>query len=314
MNRYYKALNLKEGASDKEIKKAFRDLSKKYHPDLNPDNPEAEEKFKEINHAYAVLTGKEKPKEQPRPQGGFGGFGGFSRKGRTVEMTIVVPLETAYRGGIQKETLHVTDMCSTCNGHGGHEPVTCDGCGGTGAIKVGNIMFMCNACGGSGKIFVKPCNTCGTSGRIRTTREIELNIPKGMTDKTIVIGRGMGNYVQGGVNGDILFILRIKPHDIFTLDGLNLKRKLKVPILDTFLGSEKEFETMDGKVKITIPKLSDPNKTFRLKGKGFIDGDTGISGDMYVTIDPIMPKELSEEEEQLIQQLKETPNFEKLEE
>jgi molecular chaperone DnaJ len=312
MNRYYKALGLKDGASEKEIKKAFRELSKKYHPDLNPNNKEAEDKFKEINEAYSILTGKQKPKEEPIQQQ-RGGFNPFVQKGKTIDITVTVPLEKAYRGGTHEVKFDIVDKCGTCNGQGGQNPKVCNQCNGQGVLRNGMIMFMCNNCRGTGRLFTNPCNTCGSTGTVRGIREVELQLEKGTTDKTIAVARGMGNYVQGGRHGDILFIVRIEKHPIFELEGLNLKRKIDVPVLDLFLGTSVEFDTLDGKVKIDIPKLSDPTKTFRLRGKGFVDSSTGIVGDLYATINPVLPKEISLEEEQLIKQLKETPNFEKLE-
>jgi molecular chaperone DnaJ len=315
MNRYYKALNIKEGASDDEIKKAYRKLSKKYHPDLNPNDTEAEEKFKEINEAYSVLTGKQKPKQE---QGAYGfgekGFNPFGvRKGKTLEIVVTIPLEKAYEGGTHQINFDVIDRCDTCGGAGGKNPRTCNQCHGQGMIKMGMFIHMCNNCRGSGRLFSDPCNNCGSSGTVNGVREVELNLERGTTDKTIAVARGMGNYVQGGRNGDVLFIVRIEKHPIFELEGLNLKRKIDVPILDLFLGTSVEFDTLDGKVRIDVPKLSDPTKTFRLKGKGFVDGETGIKGDLYATLNPKLPKEITPEEEQLIRRLKETPNFEKLE-
>lgn len=304
MNRYYKALNLKEGVSEEEIKKRYRELSKKYHPDLNPDDKKAEEKFKEINEAYTVLTGKEKPKEQFRQQGNPFGGGSFMRKGRTIEVVVEIPLKKAYKGGKHQITFNVVDMCEHCNGAGGKNPKQCNQCGGTGFIKQGIFVHMCNNCQGTGTLFMDPCNHCGTSGTKNSSRTVDLELEKSTTDKTVAVTRGMGNYVRGGRNGDVIFIIKIKEDPIFKLEGLNVKRKIDVPILDIFLGTNIEFETLDGNVRMDIPKLSEPTKTFRLRGKGFIDNKTGTKGNMYVTINPTLPKELTTEEENLIKQLK----------
>jgi molecular chaperone DnaJ len=265
MNRYYEALGLKIGASEDEIKKAYRKLSKKYHPDLNPDNKEAEEKFKDISHAYSVLTGKEKPKEQ-QPSG-FGGnpFQTNKVKGRTIELQIFIPLEKAYNGGVHKISFNVADKCPTCNGAGGQDLRHCNQCNGNGHIQQGPFAFMCNNCRGTGTLFTKPCGSCNTTGKMNTTRTVDLNIVRGTTDKTLTIGRGLGNYARGGVNGDVLFIIRIEKHPIFELNGLNLKRSIDVSMLDVITGSN--------------PKL---------------------------------PKELSGQEENLINQLKQQPNFSSL--
>ncbi len=314
MKQYYEALGVKEGATKEEIKKAYRKLAMKYHPDKNPDDKEAENKFKEINEAYAVLSGKQKPKQQ-QPTGFSGGRPGFTRKGRTIEMTITIPLELAFHGGKKQVTYDIHDKCPTCNGIGGQEPSKCNQCGGSGMLMQGPFMFMCNNCQGSGHLFTKPCGTCHTTGKVVSKKTIELNIDKGTTDRTLIMGNGVGNYTQGGTHGDVLFIILIEKHPIYEISGLNLKRKVNIPVLDIMLGVDNfEFDTLDGRVKINIPKLCEPTRTFRLRGKGFEDSGTGITGDLYVTLNPTLPKELAPEEEQLIRQLKETTNFEKLEE
>lgn len=305
MEQYYKALGLKKGASKEEIKKAYRKLSKKHHPDLNPGDKESENKFKEISEAYAILSGKEKPKNT---QQGFGGghnpFDIFKRKGRSLEFELFISMEKAYAGGSENLTYQVDEQCGSCNGVGGRNPQVCNQCGGSGLLRNGIIAFMCNNCGGSGQIFTENCNTCGTTGKVRQQKTITIDISKGTTDRSIVAYRGMGNYTRGGINGDVLIIFRINKHPIFELDGLNLRRKLDVSIYDIMLGTDKEFETLDGKVRITIPKLCDPTRIFKLRGKGFIDEGTNISGDLLVKLNPILPKELTKEEESLIKELK----------
>ena len=179
-------------------------------------------------------------------------------------------------------------------------------------VQEGPFAFMCNNCRGSGRLFTNTCTTCYGNGRVVGNKTVDVQITKGTTDKSVALGQGIGNYVQGGIEGDVVFIIRIEPHPIFTLDGMDLRRDVNIPYLDVMLGRELEFDTLDGKVKITIPKLCDPNKVFRLKGKGFIDGDIGIGGDLYVKLNPILPNKLSKEEEDLIKQLKETPNFESI--
>lgn len=316
MNSYYEALGLKEGATTKEIKKAYREKALECHPDTNPGDVEAEEKFKKISEAYAILTGKEKPKPQHKQ--------GFSRrnhnqrpaqfvnKGRTIHIEVSIPMEKAYSGGRQTVTFQAYNKCVPCDGVGGTGISVCNQCNGNGMTQEGPFVFMCNNCRGSGKLFANTCTTCHGNGKVVGNKTIDVQITKGTTDKSVAMGHGVGNYVQGGVEGDVLFIIRIESHPIFTLEGMDLKRDVDIPYLDVMLGRELEFNTLNGKVKITIPKLCEPNKVFRLKGKGFIDGDLGVAGDLYVKLNPILPKEISKEEESLIKQLRETPNFEKI--
>lgn len=302
MNEYYKILGIKQGSSKEEIKKAYRELSKKYHPDLNPNNKEAEEKFKKVSEAYEILIGKQKPKNQ-NP------FGQRVYKARPLKLVIELTLDEVYHGVTKNINYYINDICQKCNGEGGFEPTTCNQCGGNGHIQQGPFAFMCNNCGGSGKLFKNICYTCSGNGVTKKQNTVEIKIPKGTTDDSIFTYPNVGDHIKGGDRGDVYFIIKIKPHKIYKLEGLNLKRKLDVPIIDILLGTEKEFETLDGKIRIKIPKLSEMNKTFRLKNKGFKDGSTGIVGDMYVTLNPILPKELNNIEEDKLRQLKTLPNF-----
>lgn len=307
MKEYYDILGLKQGANDEEVKKAYRTLSKKYHPDLNPDNKEAEEKFKQIVEAYEILTGKQKPKDQ-NPFN-FNPFANRRYKANPLKLVVELQLEEAYKGIQKIINYHINDVCGKCNGEGGFEPINCNQCGGNGHIQNGPFVFMCNNCGGNGRLFKKVCYPCAGNGLIKSTKSIEVTIPKGTTEGSIFSYQNIGNNIKGGERGDVYFIIRILQHKIYQLEGLNLKRKIDVPLLDILLGTEKEFETLDSNVKIKIPKLSEMNKTFRLKGKGFVDGATNIAGDMYVTLNPILPKDLNSVEEDKLRQLKNLPNF-----
>jgi molecular chaperone DnaJ len=303
MEEYYKILGLTNKASQEEIKKSYRKLSKQYHPDLNPDDPEAEEKFKKIVEAYEILTGKQKPKQE-NPFSYQRRF-----KANPIKLFVQIKMEEAFHGTNKTVNYDINSTCYKCDGEGGFDPVTCNHCGGKGHVQQGPFVFMCNNCGGNGKIHKKICYTCGGNGSVVTNKSVEITIPKGTTDNTIFNHANGGNVVKGAEPGDVFFILKIMTHPVYQLDGLNLKRKLDVPILDILLGVEKEFDTFEGKLRIKIPKLSEINKTFRLKGKGFSDSSTMISGDMYITLNPILPKDLNEGEVNLINQLKNSDNF-----
>lgn len=310
MKEYYDILGLNHGANDEEIKKAYRKLSKKYHPDLNPDNKEAEENFKKVVEAYEILTGKQKPKEKMgfNPFD-FNPFGNRRYKANPIKLIIELELEEAYKGTQKVINYHINDVCDKCNGEGGFEPIKCNQCGGNGHIQQGPFVYMCNNCGGNGKLVKKVCYTCSGVGLVKRVKTIEVTIPQGTTEGTMFSYQNIGNSIKNGDKGDVYFGVKIKPHKIYQLDGLNLKRKIDVPVLDILLGIEKEFDTLDSSVKIKIPRLSEMNKTFRLKGKGFADSSTGIIGDMYVTLNPTLPKELSNIEEDKLKQLKNMPNF-----
>lgn len=310
MNEYYKILGLTNGSSQEEIKSAYRRLSKKYHPDLNPDDKEAEENFKKVVEAYEVLTGKQKSKNENPFGNPFGNpFTQRVYKTRPIKLSVELTLEEAYHGTFKTINYQVNDICGRCNGEGGFEPLNCNQCGGNGNIQQGPFIFTCNNCNGRGKIHKNICYTCQGGGHVKKNTSVEINIPKGVTEDTIFNYPNVGDNIKGLEKGDVYFVIKIKPHDTYTLEGLNLKRGLDIPFLDIILGTEKEFETLEGKVKIKIPKLSEMNKTFRLRGKGFVDGSTNIAGDMYVTLKPILPKELNSVEEDRLRQLKSLPNF-----
>ena len=318
MNRYYEVLGIKKGASDGEIKKAYRNMSKKYHPDVNSDKG-AVEKMAEVNQAYAVLTGKEKPKQEPQQGNPFGnrggGFNGFNpfqqqRRVRPLQIILDVTLEEVFSGLSKKIRYNRNVSCGDCGGAGGKEPMVCPHCKGHGHIPdphmtMGmNTVYMCNTCAGSGQVFSKQCGGCHGGGSKSVSNEVSIDIPKGMTGGNIVM-RGMGNETLGSPAGDIIFGIKLKPHPVFEVDGLNIHKKQTINIIDLMLGTEVELDTLDGKVKIKVDKLCPPDKTFRLVGKGLIDGRSGMRGNLFVDIDGKMPNSLTTEQEELLKKLKE---------
>ncbi len=315
MKEYYDILEIKQGSSKDEIKNAYRKLSKKYHPDLNPNNKQAEEKFKKLSEAYGVLTGKQKPKEQnpfsqnPFSQNPFSGRQQRTYKAKPLKLIIELTIEEVFYGKEKTISYPVNNHCSNCNGEGGFEPMTCNQCNGGGHIQQGPFAFVCNNCNGGGKLYKKVCYTCQGKGLTKKQKKLKIKIPKGLGEGQMIPVAGVGDSIKDGITGDVYFIVRIKKHEVYQIEGINLKRKLDVPFLDIILGTEKEFDTVDGKVKIKIPKLSEMNKTFRLKGKGFFDSQTNLMGDMYVTLNPTLPSNLSSVEEDKLRQLKNLPNF-----
>lgn len=305
MKEYYDRLGLSQNASLDEIKKTYRRLATKYHPDLNPNNKEYEEEFKKISEAYEILTGKQKPKNN------FNNYYNNKTvfKAPAIKLILNLQLEDVFYGNKKNINFTINDLCNVCDGNGGSEPMICNQCGGSGTINQGPFIFICNNCNGSGKLFKNRCNTCNGSGSIKKNKNIDINIPKGITNGEIFIVSSVGNKIKDGVDGDVIFSVNIEPHKIYSVEGLNLKRTLDVSLLDIILGVDKEIDFFEKKIIIKIPKLSDFNKTFRLKGKGFIDYERGLYGDMLVTIKPILPKELNKEETETLESLKNMPNF-----
>jgi molecular chaperone DnaJ len=316
MNRYCEVLGLKNGASEAEIKKAYRKLSKKYHPDVNSDEG-AVGKMTDINEAYGVLTGKEKPKQEPQrdPFGGRSGFGGFNpfqqqRKMRPLQLIVDVTLEEVFSGVDKTVNYNRNISCSDCGGAGGKEPKICPHCSGKGHIPdphnmMGmNTVFMCNTCSGSGQVFTKHCGGCNGSGSKQSIESVTVKIPKGTTSGNIIM-RGRGHETLGAQTGDVIFSINLTKHPIFTVEGLDIRKTQKINILDLMLGTSVELDTLDGKVKINVDKLCSPDKVFRLVGKGLIDGRSGLRGNLFVDVEGEMPKSLTEEQEELLKKLKE---------
>lgn len=315
MEKYYKVLGLNSGASEEEIKKAYRIMSKKYHPDLNPDNPESEEKFKEVVEAYEILTGKQKVKEEPsfNPFDMFNGGNPFGNpfgvnKGKTILYNLTIDLEDSFHGTTKTITIPKKVICTPCDGNGGLNPHTCNQCNGQGAVRQGQFVFMCNNCAGKGILFTTRCGVCGGAGTKLENKDFNITLPKGISDNTQILKQGFGNEIKNGITGDILINIIVRKHPVFEVEGLNLKTNITIPILDIFLGKEIDFKTLDGELKVKIPRLSDPSKPFRLKGKG-MQTKNDIRGDLYINIQPVFPTNLTPQEEALINALKNSPSF-----
>ena len=317
MNKYYETLGLNNTATKEEVKAAYKKLVKVHHPDKGGD----EEKFKEISEAFEILSGKRKPKQEPRQQGNpFGGANPFQgtafehmfnrrRKAKNTVIHLELTLEDVF-SGTKKEINYIkSKVCGDCEGEGGKEPTVCSHCNGQGHVVQGNgLAYMCNSCAGQGSVFTKICGSCNGRGTIAGEQKLRVTIPKGVGDGRNLILGGVGNEIKGGNPGDIICVITVKEHEEFKVEGLNLNKNLHTPFIDMILGKESEFDTLDGRVKITIPKNCQTDKTFRLRNKGMYD-ESGVRGDLLITVKPILPKEISEEEIKQLQELKTHANF-----
>lgn len=306
MDQHYQALGVKYGASADEIKKAYRNLSKKYHPDVNKE-PQAEENFKKISEAYQVLTNK---KEEPPKFNFYRNTHHRTVKAKNILYNIEITLEEAFNG-VNKQIIIAKDIvCSNCNGEGGIEKITCNQCNGHGAVGNNRVIYMCNNCLGKGFLFAKKCGGCNSHGYRKQESRLIFNIPGGIKQNTNIIKSNVGNEVSGGINGDVILNVKIKKHDKFEIINNDLKFYKNLSILDIFTGTEFNLETLDGEVKIKIPKYADPTKPFRLRGKGMKDNQT--RGDLLIELKPTYPNNLTLQEEALINALKNSPNFKSL--
>ncbi len=342
---YYEILGVSKNASADEIKSAFRKLAKKYHPDVSKE-PDAAEKFKEAQEAYAILSDENKRKQYDQyghaafsnnAGGGFdfngfdfsdifddlfgGGFGfnfgssSRSRKGRDSILRVNLEFEEAVFG--TKKTINVAGEveCSECHGEGGSGVKKCPTCGGSGTQTVeqrtvfGSFMSKttCKACSGKGKTVENVCKKCKGHGSVRENQEIEVKIPAGVNTGNQLRVPGKGESgSNGGPSGDLYLEFYVKEHPIFERDGIDIYLLLPITITEAILGCKKDIPTLSSSVKITIPAASQSGDKLRLKGKGVEDVHSYKKGDMYVVIDVVIPKKLTKEQKKLVEELAKT--------
>ena len=336
---FYNILGVERSANEKEIKKAYRNKSKQYHPDLNPDNKEAEENFKEIAEAYTILSDKDKKHNYDtygsvngnggrNPFSGgmnmddivssfFGGNRGFgstqhrknrNKRGSDIRVNIHLPLEDVFNGSHKKIKYKRNDKCNLCEGTGG-EHNNCNHCRGNGFItqlqqtpfgKIQNTI-NCPTCGGEGIITIKPCNKCIGKGILLKEETLEFDIPKGILDGETLIIKEKGNFFKRGTSGDLLVNIVEVPHDIFHRRGLDIHQRLTLKYKDLVLGAPVDIETLDGKIRITVKKGTQIGHILRVPHKGLSRGNN--HGDMLLEIWVEIPTTLKEEEKIKIEQL-----------
>jgi len=333
VNDYYETLGVSKEASQDEIKKAFRKLARKYHPDLNPGDKSSEKKFKEINEAYTVLSDTKKREEYDRfgktPFEGGGAwyegaktpgyedifefgmgdiFGNlFGRtsgaetqhaKGEDILMGLTVSLEEAFTG--TQRTIHINReaACQSCHGSGAEAYDTCNKCKGSGMLQSSKGFFRmqqpCPECRGTGKRITRPCRTCGGRGRITSTETVKVKIPAGVDEGSRVKLKGKGNAgIGGGPSGDLYIEITVKPHPIFKREDSDLYVDVPLTFGEAALGAKIEVPTIDGVAVMTIPPGTQGAQKFKLTGKGFISPKTGTRGNQYVTVKIAVPKDLT---------------------
>ncbi len=351
---YYEVLGVGRSATEDELKKAYRKLAKKYHPDVNPGNQEAEAKFKEVNEAYEVLSDKDKRAKYDQfghagvdPNfggggfgggfdmgdidlgdlfgsffgGGFGGFGGGQRhanpnapkRGASLRVNLTISFQEAMAGCEKEISLNRSEACDACHGTGcasGTTAEICPDCHGTGQVRIqrggGGFAFSttapCQRCRGTGKIIHQPCPNCHGDGQVRHQKKIKVRIPAGIDDGQTISMRGQGNSgVNGGPSGDLLVAISVIPDPRFQRDGNDLYLEQPIFFTQATLGAELQIDTIDGKVKYTIPAGTQTGTTFRLRGKGAPSIHGRGRGDQYVTVRVVVPTNLtSQQKERLL--------------
>lgn len=352
---YYDVLGVSKSSSQEEIKKSYRKIAIKFHPDKNPDNKQAEESFKEAAEAYEVLSNPEKRQAYDRyghegmRGGGFAGGGmsmddifsnfgdvfggGFEsffgggrrgssvRKGSNLRIKLKLTLEEIALGAEKKIKVKRYDSCSSCGGNGakgGTSFTQCSTCSGTGQVKkVMNTMLgqmvstsTCPSCNGEGKIIHEKCKTCYGEGREQKDDVIEVNIPAGVAEGMQLSLSGKGNVPpRGGMPGDLLIVIEEIEDAELKRDGNNVVYDLYLNFIDAALGTHVEVPTITSRVKIKIEPGTQSGKILKLRGKGIKDINGYGTGDELVHINVWTPKKLNNREKEVLEELRESPNF-----
>jgi molecular chaperone DnaJ len=341
---YYEVLGVERGADKKEIKKKYRSLANKYHPDKNPDNEEALEKFKEIAEAYEVLSTEEKRDAYDRfghegvsGQGGFGGGGqgGFSdivgdvfgdifggqggggsraRRGSDLRYTLELDLEQAVWGCEEKIRIPTLVDCKPCDGTGakkGTKPKTCQTCNGQGQVRMSQGFFSvqqtCPTCHGQGQVISDPCPHCRGQGRVQEYKTLSVKIPAGVDtgDRIRLSGEGEAGD-HGAPSGDLFVQVSVRQHAIFERDGANLHCDVPISFATAALGGEIDVPTLDGRVRLKVTPECQTGKLFRLRNKGVKPVRGGAVGDLICRVTVETPVKLTERQKELLKELEDT--------
>ena len=341
---FYTTLGVSRTASEDEIKKAYRKLAMKYHPDRNQGNKEAEEKFKEVQKAYDTLSDKQKRAMYDQyghaafeqgagaGAGGFGGFGGaqgfdfsdiFSQmfgggggarqqnyQGADLQYSVEISLEEAAKGVKKRLTIPTYEECDVCHGSGakpGTSATTCSTCRGSGTVHIRQAIFQmqqtCHVCHGSGKEIKDPCLKCRGEGRVKAGKTVEVDIPAGIDDGQRIRLSGEGEPGRNGAPaGDLYISVHVKAHKIFERNGLDLHCELPISFTVAALGGEVEVPTLDGKVKLNIPKETQTGRRMRVKGKGIKSLRSSATGDLYCHVLVETPVNLTDRQKELLEE------------
>lgn len=342
---YYEILSVSKGASKEEIKKAYKKLALKYHPDRSKEEG-AEEKFKEISEAYAVLSDESKRKaydqfghagfDQRYSQEDifrgtnfedlfgdlFGGsifesfFGAGNRraaKGNDIRTDVTIDFEDVINGLDKTIKLQKNISCEHCDGTGAEDGdlVNCSKCHGKGRIikqqrtpfGIFSAQTLCSECQGKGQVPKNECKHCDGDGILFKEKTIKVKIPPGIDDGQIIRVHGEGTAVKHGASGDLLVVVRVRQHELFERDGIDVHIDLPISFSQAALGAELEVPTLEGTTKIKVPAGTQSNTTFRLKGKGLPDINGYGHGDQFVHAHVKTPQKLTKVEKELLLQL-----------
>jgi molecular chaperone DnaJ len=339
---YYAVLEVERDATPEELKGAFRKLARRWHPDVNPGDGAAEEKFKELNEAYSVLSDPELRQRYDRfghdavsgvrpPQdfgfggledlldllvGGMGGRGAAPgpRQGADLRADVHITLEEAAFGVERQLTITRLQHCETCEGSGakpGTRPETCPQCEGTGQVAQVQRTFLgqfrtvapCARCAGRGQVIREPCGSCGGQGRKRVRSTISAQIPAGVDNGTRVVRRGEGEAGEmGGPSGDLYLFIHVEPHRIFERRGRDLWCEAGLSFSKAALGGVLEAPTLGGPQELAVPAGTQSGDVFLLRGLGLPEPGRGARGDLHVVVRVETPTTLNDRQRKALEE------------
>jgi molecular chaperone DnaJ len=336
---FYDVLGVQRNCTLEDLKKVYRKLALEYHPDRNPGNQEAEERFKEVNEAYSVLSDPQRREQYdlyghaaPSGQGfeGFGGFGfggveeifneffglgsvfgGFrdrSRRGADLRYNLAVKFEEAVFGAEKEIVVPRTGSCRECSGTGakkGTRPERCGACNGRGQVTVQQGFFSlsrtCGRCRGTGEVIKEHCPACAGSGMVQEKRPLKIKVPPGVDNETRLKLRGEGEAGRGGASaGDLYVVISVGDHPFFTRKGADLFCEVPVTFSQAALGSEIEVPTLSGRKKITIPSGTPSGHEFVIRGEGVTVINSHRRGNLMVRVLIDVPKKLTKRQKELL--------------
>ncbi|MFT5806120.1 MAG: molecular chaperone DnaJ [Moritella dasanensis] len=343
---YYEVLGVSRDASEKDVKKAYKRLAMKYHPDRTKGDKAMEEQFKEVKEAYEVLNDAQKKAAYDQyghagvnQQGGHGGHGDFgdvfgdvfgdifgggggrgrqqrAARGSDLRYNMELTLEEAVRGVSKTIRIPSQCHCEVCNGSGaksGTKAATCSTCHGQGQVQMRQGFFAvnqaCPTCHGKGKIIKDPCRKCHGEGRYERSKDLKVTIPAGVDtgDRIRLTGEGEAGDVGAGA-GDLYVQVSVRQHAIFERDGSNLYCEVPISFTYAAVGGEIEVPTLDGRVKLKVPAETQTGRMFRLRGKGVKSVRGGAVGDLLCKVTLETPVKLNAEQKDLLQQFESSLN------
>ena len=339
---YYEILGVAKNASEAEVKKAFKRLAMKHHPDRNPDDKQAEENFKEAKEAYDILSDPQKRTAYDQfghagvepgmgAHGGAGGasfsdifgdvfgdiFGGMhgggtrTRRGSDLRYNLDLALEEAVKGTSVKIRVPTSVPCSECGGSGakkGTTPKTCTTCNGIGQVRMQQGFFSlqqtCPKCRGTGQIIADPCHKCHGQGRVQEHKTLSVKVPAGVDtgDRIRLSGEGEAGEF-GAPAGDLYVQINVREHPIFSRDENDLYCEVPISFVTATLGGELEVPTLDGRVKLKIPAETQSGRLFRVRGKGVRSVRGGMVGDLICRVSVETPVNLTSKQKEILREL-----------